>query len=133
MKFQLHSNLKLKPTEFLDGEFSECLFNSVVIRCGFICLFFFFSLGHDFINRREMFILKRKRDEIILIWIFAGDWLRTCQIDDPNFEACSRESIQGLFSQLTKGEWILVFFRYIFFYLLSVLNDFLTHIHICDA
>lgn len=31
------------------------------------------------------------------------DWLKTCQIDDPNFEACSRESIQGLFKQLAIG------------------------------
>ncbi|XP_031620599.1 protein takeout [Contarinia nasturtii] len=35
--------------------------------------------------------------------VTKDDWLKTCQIDDPNFEACSRESIQGLFKQLTTG------------------------------
>lgn len=37
--------------------------------------------------------------------IFAvADWLKTCQIDDPGFEECSKESIQGLFKQLAVGK-----------------------------
>lgn len=37
--------------------------------------------------------------------IFLTDeFIKTCQIDDPNFEACSRESIQILFKKLVTGK-----------------------------
>lgn len=35
----------------------------------------------------------------------SEDWLTTCQIDDPGFDDCSRKSIQGLFKQLSIGEY----------------------------
>lgn len=44
---------------------------------------------------------------LIMFLIFnfrIADWLKTCQIDDPGFEDCSRESIQGLFKQLALGK-----------------------------
>lgn len=41
---------------------------------------------------------------IFFLGILTEDWLKTCQIDLPNFEDCSRESVQGLFEKLATGE-----------------------------
>lgn len=35
--------------------------------------------------------------------IFADDFIQTCQIKDPDFEDCSTQSIQKLFTKLVKG------------------------------
>lgn len=40
----------------------------------------------------------------LIFFSFSDDWLKTCQIDEPNFDECSKESIQGLFKQLAVGK-----------------------------
>lgn len=72
------------------------------------------SKNHSFSLDLHQIILKRI-NWIECIYILSDDWLKTCQIDDPNFDACSRESIQGLFKQLTTGEcikWCLISMLY---------------------
>lgn len=57
------------------------------------------------INQMHHILFRLTKKKTIYIFRFTEDWLKTCQIDDPNFEACSRESVQGLFKQLTLGEY----------------------------
>lgn len=64
------------------------------------------------------------------MFIITDDWLKTCQIADPNFEACSRESIQGLFKQLAIGK-LLREVREVFVIINVIAFGFnLTHLHI---
>lgn len=43
-------------------------------------------------------------NSFIYLLYFSDEFIKTCQIDDPNFEACSRESIQVLFKKLVTGK-----------------------------
>lgn len=58
-----------------------------------------------------------------------ADWVKTCQIDDPAFEECSRESIQGLFKQLAKGKVFYIDHRLIFWFMLMFENSTEIAIH----
>lgn len=55
-------------------------------------------------NSKQFKFTKEMDDRPMIYSLFTDEFIKTCHIDDPNFEECSRESIQILFKRLAAGE-----------------------------